>query len=106
MLAEKFAKQNGIEWHDWEDRPIGYKNQYYKCSCGIMGCFNKNPTFSHPEEVLAVCQKWDDYRAFIVKLVSELKDDGTLSDMVKSFIETYITTPNKLLEAAVEWREK
>jgi len=115
MLAEKFANQNGIHWHKWisQNDDNGF---HLPLICEDVNCeyhvwkgqkyFPDNPTFSHPEEVLAVCQKWDDYRAFIVKLVSELKDDGTLSDMVKSFIETYITTPNKLLEAAVEWREK
>ena len=106
MLAEKFAKQNGIEWHDWEDRPIGYKNQYYKCSCGIMGCFNKNPTFQHPEEVLAVCQKWDDYDDFIESLTDKCRFYGwTPEELLARFIKLYITTPNKLIEAAVEGRD-
>ena len=82
MLAEKFAKQNGIEY--------------------------KYGMFLHPEEVLAVCMKWDDFDEFFKSISSwVIEHDSYLKGKWKSrYINIdYITTPNKLLEAAVEWRE-
>lgn len=88
--AEKFAKQNGIEWVKWSKE------------CGGEYCYlnGKQCTFQHPEEVLAVCMKWDDYKEF---LIDGLQKSRWLE--IDEFVETYITTPGKLLSAAVEWGE-
>jgi len=105
---ETILKEMGIEWHE----AIKGDLDCYTCSCGYQidiynsgawECFedhieNSNPTFSHPEEVLAVCMKWDDYDDFY--------DVICIHENGKDFINLiYITTPNKLLEAAVEWGE-
>ena len=119
-LIKKFCKQNasilkemGIEWH--EEMP---NEVMYKCTCGFKTnsfsrdshiCLLKhikeyNPTFQHPEEVLAVCMKWDD----VLDFVWELNGKQRYSDCTKinNVIPVdYIITKDKLLEAAVEWRE-
>jgi hypothetical protein len=115
-LAEKFAKQNGIEWHEVKVKGqmlYGGVKREWVCSCGAIFSYEetferhlkaRNPTFSHPEEVLAVCMKWDDYRPFILSINGNIHDqDGFKIDWMIPL--SYITTPGKLLEAAVEWRE-
>jgi hypothetical protein len=116
-LIKRFCELAGIEWHEAK---YDANNFIWNCSCGkwfsvcdeaefLDHIKESNPTFLHPEEVLAVCMKWDDRCNFIQHLWYK---DGwmdfhtgshVLAAIHKSIPLTYITTPNKLLEAAVEW---
>jgi len=117
-LIKRFCQQNeailkemGICWHE----PI-FKGSRICNKCGMLiavGNADKpfynmdkyNPTFSHPEEVLAVCMKWDDWHSGFSNVIGVWEMVNHESRRFH-IITDYITTPDKLLEAAVEWREK
>lgn len=91
-LAEEFCKQNGIEP---EIIDLGNDNEIIK----------RYPSFSHPDEVLAVVMKWVDCGKFLAYLNSTVTGINQLS-LLHNFLKDYITTKDALLEAAVEWRRK
>ena len=97
--AEKFAKLAGIHWHE-----IHKENEYFVCSCGRIWLqaaitakemFHTNPTFSHPEEVLEVMCKREDYWVFW----DSLRTNATMIDI------EYIIQQDALLDAAIEFLE-
>jgi hypothetical protein len=97
----KFAEMNGLCWHFREIAQMGFA----KCSCGaefkygyeLYNHIHKlNPDFSDPREVLKVVDR-DDLRRF-------LRSIAICPDF---FIKIdYITTPGKLQDAWIEWKEK
>lgn len=73
-LPERFARAAGIEWHKIYGK---HPNQRCKCSKDVYYRYssdagqhlleNPTPTFSHPEEVIAVMKR-DDHDLFLAQL--------------------------------------
>ena len=114
-LAERFAKMNGIEWHDLTHLQ-GYE---YTCECGVaynvfdprcidltIAQHNKNnPTFSDAKSILEVMQKRDDFGDFLIQKVGKLH--LAESDKLYAYVEIYyVYNPDKLLTEAIKWCEQ
>ena len=114
--AEEFAKLNNIHWHEYV--AVGNRPAYkggWKCECGdAIQCSplistGRNPTFSHPEEILEVMMKREDWYianwkrpcGFIWKIGMVIDVD---TEIIIFHIELeFIINPAKLLTAAIEW---
>lgn len=121
--AEKFAKLNGIHWH--EELPYDRDNKYrYQCSCG-GGDYNQenfneyyrgtNPLFLDAKSILEVMNKRKDYKKFqhnnkneIFVLYNEVWSDSCFSliSFEAAINEYYIIHPEKLLDAAIKFCEE
>lgn len=115
-LPERFAKLAGIEWHEEISREEyeldGVRGLVlFICSCGKKihagefqrHCLSSNPTFSHPEEVLEALKRILSEEHYIM-FINSLRSSNHLF-VLEHFIDDYITTPNKMLQEAVEFLE-
>ena len=109
-LSEKFARLVGIEWHE-----IKKENVNFACTCRIQfktydmllqHVQNLNPDFSDPREVLKVMMAREDFKLFMARLEYGDFPNVDAIDWSGHIDLDYITEPNKLLKAAVEWRKK
>ena len=110
--AEKFAKLNGIHWHDWIqegeiDSPI------FHCSCSPQKPYrvsdprcrcipvHGHPTFTDAKSILEVMKLRKDYRGFVRVIGDDFGKQGRISEF---FIEDYyILNPDKLLDEAIKF---
>ena len=95
QLAKEFHILNGKHWHTDDN---GYSDEFIR-----ENGLNRNPTYSTAESVLKVMDKRKDSKYFYAVLmygdhpnVEEIDDDGYID-------RDYITEPDKLLTAVVEW---
>jgi hypothetical protein len=111
-LAERFARLTGTHWHEWnviveywmEEK---YYSSYENCKlCYELREDNENPTFEHPEEVLAVMMKRNDWYSFWKHLLPEnfigfdVSVPSKFKDKSVYMIDIdYITEKGKLLQA-------
>lgn len=103
----RFAELAGICWHELVRQQI--KPGVKECSCGKIIYNNgfsghikdSNPDFcADPREVLKVVMERDDW----IEFLDWLRDyDVTDSHYISV---DYITTPSKLRDAWIEWKEK
>ena len=62
-----------------------------------------NPSFSDPREVLKVMMAWKDFKLFMARLEYGDFLNVDAIDWSGHIDLDYITEPNKLLKAAIEW---
>ena len=101
--SEEFAKLNNIHWHDFGETKCGEHSIQF-LHCRKCNGYLPNPTFSHPEEILEVMMKREDYELFMAKLsycftapnVDAMDWDGVID-------VDYVLHSDKLLVAAIEW---
>jgi hypothetical protein len=113
--AEEFAKLNNIHWHDvrWENPKGEMFSGNYRCSCGLLSTdkdLYANSTFSHPEEILEVMMKREDYGKFLIcglhgwtESLLYMASGTNKMRMLETIPIEYITVDGKLLTAALEW---
>jgi hypothetical protein len=107
----KFAEMNGLCWHDVSlEQPYildGVQvGSLYVCTCGIKvhkydriaHCKQFNPDFSFAHEVLKVVMEREDWDDFLIW------SDGSCEPNYWITVD-YITTPGKLRDAWIEWKE-
>jgi hypothetical protein len=110
QLAERFCKLAGIHLHNWdtnnwtEDRTLPVFHFVCK-DCGeYSNDLFTNPTFSHPEEVLAVMMKRDDWSEFSLVVGCWYEHPKSVRYFYIRY--DYITTKDKLLQAACDFLEE
>ena len=123
-LSEKFARLAGVEWHEsdvWHEA-YGYFRVETCIICGYKSAseYDKegrseakeqmdkhikesNPSFSDPREVLKVMMAWKDFKLFMARLEYGDFLNVDAIDWSGHIDLDYITEPNKLLKAAIEW---
>ena len=115
-LSEKFARLAGVCWHENTENDPLYKNDKLLCTkCNTWQRINpairrgfQHPDFSDPREVLKVMMAREDWIDFslCVGIWDEVFNGTNPQESWYSIEISYITEPNKLLKAAIEWLSK
>jgi hypothetical protein len=102
----KFAEMNGLCWHEYdidEDKGI-----YFCTKCNGRLSQISNPDFSDPREVLKVVMRREDWPKFLnetgVGIWEEADHSVGIGENILIDVD-YITTPGKLRDAWIEWKE-
>jgi hypothetical protein len=108
-MNRKFALLNGLCWHE-----MVVIDGRHVCSCGknfglsVYAGDHKdycNPDFSNSREVLRVVMEREDWEEFFVR-VGKLECNRPWANSYSFYIDLdYITTPGKLRDAWIEWKE-
>ena len=102
--AEKFAKLNGIHWHEWRIAGTYDGDIFYYCKCGQQSGHELEITFSDAKSILEVMKLRKDYRGFVRVIGDDFGKQGRISEF---FIEDYyILNPDKLLDEAIKFCEE
>jgi len=95
--SEKFAKLNGIQWHEPNKRMI---DECIACGLSCKVCRDQNPTFTDAKSILEIMMKRKDFYLFLRRL-SDIHFGYTNNINID-----YIINPDKLLDASIEWCEE
>jgi hypothetical protein len=103
----KFAEMNGLCWHKWIRNDGPFTRVEYRCMYCAQGAdypqnMEDGMDFSDPREVLKVVTEKDNFIPFLESI-------GGVAGIFlgeKHISLTYITTPGKLRDAWIEWKEK
>jgi hypothetical protein len=117
QMNREVAEWLGICWHEWhvdrywKDR--GAKVFYCKCGASYENEVPKpiNPDFSQGAGIIRLLEKilrTEDGMQLVMTLIGQFVAPGYISELACQgycviFLENYITTPSKLLQAVWEW---
>ena len=111
--AEKFAKLNGIHWHDWIqegeiDSPI------FHCSCSPQKPYrvsdprcrcipvHGHPTFTDAKSILEVMMKHKKWNMFC-RIIGTVEFEEVNNEWANEICLYYILNPDKLLDEAIKF---
>lgn len=87
QMCREFHEACGGHWHEWTE------DQGNQCKCGAYNYWGtRNPTYSHPEEVLKVMMGRDDKFAFLKSTFPSVRA-----------LVLFVLEPNDLLTDAHKW---
>jgi hypothetical protein len=105
----KFAEMNGLCWHEEEYKVDDSDGWMWwickKCGNKAKAEGSDNPDFSDPREVLKVVMEGDDGNDFIRSLGNWTGSFEEFYDHGRPIPVEYITTPGKLRDAWISWKE-
>ena len=100
--AEKFAKLNGIHWHEWRIAGTYDGDIFYYCKCGQQSGHELEITFSDAKSILEVMQKRDDFGDFLHTKVGHITTP-TRNEQYAYVEIYYVYNPDKLLDEAIKF---
>ncbi len=106
--AEKFAKLNGIEWHEYEWVYIdeSLRRGHYLCEgCGheTMDFQKENPTFTDAKSIIEVMMKREDWDLFSTRIGNAWYAGNGYTNKIDIY---YVQNADKLLDEAIKWCEE